>query len=131
LPPSLAFSRRAGTFFKMLRARFRRDIVCEPRHATWFGDAADELFAAHRIGRVTADPVRKGATFAPGGGRDIAYFRLHGSPRMYYSSYSDEKLTALAAQLRDGKAKRRWCIFDNTASGAAVGNALTLRDMLV
>ena len=61
------------------------------------------------------------------GARDIAYFRMHGSPRMYYSSYSNERLAALAAQLRASKAKRRWCIFDNTASGAALGNALQLQ----
>jgi len=25
---------------------------------------------------------------------------------------------------------QRWCIFDNTASGAALGNALRLRELL-
>ena len=130
LAPSLTFSRRHATFFKMLRSRFARDIVCEPRHASWFGEDADDVLRGHRIGRVAADPVRKGATFAPGGARDIAYFRMHGSPRMYYSSYSDEALAALAAQLRASKAKRRWCIFDNTASGAAAGDALTLQKMV-
>ena len=130
LAPSLPFSRRHATFFKMLRSRFAGDIVCEPRHVSWFGEDADDVLRAHKIGRVAADPVRKGATFASGGARDIAYFRMHGSPRMYYSSYSDETLAALAAQLRASKAKRRWCIFDNTASGVAAGDALTLQKIL-
>ena len=130
LAPSLVFSRRHATFFKMLRRRFARDIVCEPRHASWFEDDAADVLRAHKVGRVAADPVRKGSTFAPGGARDIAYFRMHGSPRMYYSSYANETLAALAAQLRASKAKRRWCIFDNTASGVAAGDALTLQTML-
>ncbi|MBV8919094.1 MAG: DUF72 domain-containing protein [Pseudolabrys sp.] len=131
LPPKLVFEcRTAAAFFKMLRGEFPRDIVCEPRHVSWFGDGAEEAFAAHKVSRVAADPVRKGATFIPGGTRDIAYFRLHGSPRMYYSSYTDECLAALAAQLQAAEAKRRWCIFDNTASGVAIGNALTLQRLL-
>jgi len=130
MAPSLTFSRRHATFFKMLRSRFARDIVCEPRHASWFEDDAEDVLRAHKVGRVAADPVRKGSTFAPGGARDIAYFRMHGSPRMYYSPYSPKSLAALAAQLRASNGRRRWCIFDNTASGAAAGDALTLQKML-
>ncbi|HLM68927.1 MAG TPA: DUF72 domain-containing protein, partial [Longimicrobium sp.] len=54
--------------------------------------------------------------------------RLHGSPRTYYSSYTDEYLDAVAARIRrDVDAGREaWCIFDNTASGAATQNALDL-----
>ena len=37
-----------------------------------------------------------------------------------------EYLDALAAKLADGD----WCIFDNTASGAALGNALDLVERL-
>jgi uncharacterized protein YecE (DUF72 family) len=50
---------------------------------------------------------------------------LHGSPHIYRSSYDDERLGyyAAAMQLAAGDA---WCIFDNTASSAATGNALTL-----
>ncbi len=130
LAPSLSFSRRHATFFRMLRSRFARDIVCEPRHVSWFGEEAEDLLREYRIGRVAADPVRKGSTFAPGGARDIAYFRMHGSPRMYYSPYSEEALASLAAKLRASKAKRRWCLFDNTASGAAAGDALALQKLL-
>ncbi|MGV1013908.1 MAG: DUF72 domain-containing protein [Methyloceanibacter sp.] len=47
---------------------------------------------------------------------------------MYYSDYDDAKLAALRLRLdqsRKGGAQA-WCIFDNTAAGAAFGNALTL-----
>jgi uncharacterized protein YecE (DUF72 family) len=67
----------------------------------------------------------------PGGWPGLIYFRLHGSPRKYWSAYSTEFLSALATRLGDGaKSVERWCIFDNTASGAALGNALELQTLL-
>jgi uncharacterized protein YecE (DUF72 family) len=61
----------------------------------------------------------------------LVYFRLHGSPRRYYSSYEDKYLESLAEELR-GIQKRRdvWCIFDNTASGAAIRNALQVNRLM-
>ncbi|MEP7189080.1 MAG: DUF72 domain-containing protein, partial [Roseiflexaceae bacterium] len=59
-----------------------------------------------------------------GGWRDMAYYRLHGSPEMYTSAYSEPYLDALAQQI--GSATPVWCIFDNTALGAATMNALEL-----
>jgi uncharacterized protein YecE (DUF72 family) len=62
----------------------------------------------------------------------MAYFRLHGSPRVYYSSYDGAYLDALAARI-DGLAAqgiRCWCIFDNTTLGAGTSNALDLQARL-
>ncbi|MET3858668.1 uncharacterized protein YecE (DUF72 family) [Rhizobium sp. OAE497] len=53
------------------------------------------------------------------------YVRLHGKPKIYYSSYSDDEISAFSKLLaRDG-----WCVFDNTASSAAIENALTMLEM--
>jgi uncharacterized protein YecE (DUF72 family) len=49
---------------------------------------------------------------------------------MYYSDYSSAFIAELAGQLRSGTANETWCVFDNTASGAAMGNALDLADHL-
>ena len=67
-----------------------------------------------------------------GGWNGLAYFRWHGSPRIYYSDYDEAALATLSERL---KAKRQqgiptWCILDNTALGAALGNALTLTPRL-
>ena len=131
LPPSLELeARRAGAFFRMLRSLHGGDVVCEPRHASWFTPAADRLLVSHRIARVAAYPPRTLAAAQPGGSPSLVYFRLHGSPVMYRSSYADS-LAALAARLRLA-AKRApvWCIFDNTASGAAAADALALTELL-
>ena len=54
--------------------------------------------------------------------------RLHGSPEIYKSPYSDDQIAALAGQLCDAEREGRqcWCIFDNTALGWAARNAVDL-----
>jgi uncharacterized protein YecE (DUF72 family) len=60
----------------------------------------------------------------PGGFQGLGYFRLHGSPRPYYSRYAEEFVKQIANRLE--KLPRVWCIFDNTAAGWAFENALQL-----
>jgi uncharacterized protein YecE (DUF72 family) len=132
LPPSLEFDLTVATkFLSLLRENFRGDVVCEPRHKTWFADQANRLLEDFRVARVAADPACVPAAAFPGGDESLAYFRLHGSPRLYYSSYSDEFLNGLATQLRN-RAERMpvWCIFDNTALGFGMQNALELKSKL-
>lgn len=133
LPPSLAYDASlAGAFFAVLRALHDGPVALEPRHATWFtADAAAQL-AKYAVARVAADPARVPEAAVPGGWRDLAYFRLHGSPRMYWSRYDDAWLSALAEHVAEAtrRAGEVWCIFDNTAGGAAVPNALGLLERL-
>lgn len=117
VPPKLQF---VTGFFELLRERYDGLVACEPRHVSWFTPEADAYLQQFRIARVAADPPIVG--FEPGGWRGLTYYRLHGSPRMYHSAYDSPFLSQLAQRLPDGA----WCIFDNTASGAAVGNALEL-----
>jgi uncharacterized protein YecE (DUF72 family) len=129
LPPKLEFVPQiAGRFFDALRARTDVPVACEPRHAGWFTAEADAWLAARRVARVAADPARIDGAGAPGGWRGLVYYRWHGAPRVYYSDYDEAALTALAARLAAHRAGGTpcWCILDNTASGAALGNALTL-----
>jgi uncharacterized protein YecE (DUF72 family) len=128
-PPNFAFDARvASDFLAALRARHAGDVVWEPRHATWFSRGADALLAQHRIARVAADPAVVPAAAEPGGWTGLQYFRLHGSPRIYYSAYTPERIARIADDLSSA-ACRAWCIFDNTALGAATENALALADM--
>lgn len=133
LPPSLAFEPDvAAGFFADLRSRSPVPLACEPRHASWFEPRADNLLLELEVARVAADPGRVPEAMEPGGWRGMSYYRLHGSPRMYYSAYSEESIDALASRVRtDATAGRDvWCIFDNTTLGAATRNALDLRSRL-
>lgn len=132
LPPGLALDgRSAAAFFAMFRRRSDAPLACEPRHASWFTPRAEDLFARHGVSRVGADPPR-----VPGGDTPLAsgqwrYWRWHGSPRIYYSDYDAAALRALADDLRTAKGPgQRWVIFDNTAHGFAVANAVWLRELV-
>jgi uncharacterized protein YecE (DUF72 family) len=130
LPPSLAFDPAvAEPFFRELRELWPEVVVCEPRHASWFEADADALMADYRVARVAADPARHPAAATPGGWRGLSYWRLHGSPRMYYSAYDRAALSALASEVR-AAAGESWCVFDNTTSGAATSDALALLEMI-
>ena len=133
LPPSLAFdARSAGRFFAALRKRHEGPVVAEPRHASWLTPAAETLLVAARIGRVAADPPRAALDADPGGWEGVAYYRLHGSPVIYRSSYEPARLRTLASRIDESARKSRqvWCIFDNTTLGAATANALELARLL-
>lgn len=130
LPPSLAFdARTASTFFRMVRRRTGTPLACEPRHRSWFTPAAGAMLHAHGVARVAADPAWEPAAAVPGGHDGLAYWRWHGAPRMYYSAYSDAALTGLAAQIAavaEG-GPPQWVIFDNTAAGHAIADALAFQ----
>jgi uncharacterized protein YecE (DUF72 family) len=127
-PPCLAFDQvAAGVLFDALRHHTKQGIACEPRHASWFTPEVDNWMIERRIARVAADPSRTPGAGDPGGWRELCYMRLHGSPHIYYSSYDEQVLDSLAAKLEiiAGTASV-WCIFDNTAAGAAMGNAICI-----
>jgi uncharacterized protein YecE (DUF72 family) len=124
LPPSLEFNgRTVRTFFGSVPRLRGTKVVCEPRHASWFTSAAENALRDATVSRVAADPARCPGAEAPGGVRRFAYFRWHGSPRLYYSKYSEAQLAAFAATVRKTKAAETWCIFDNTARHAAWDDA--------
>lgn len=129
LPPSLAFSDElAAEFFGAWRQRFGGPTVCEPRHASWFSEAADQCLVDHRIIRAAADPALCAAAALPGGAEDGTYIRLHGSPILYESPYGAERLKNWVLPLTtDTRTQTTWCIFDNTKFGAATADALSLK----
>lgn len=126
LPPSGVFDAdTVADFLPRLRARFPCMLALEGRHPTWFGDTATALLREHGVTRVMADPPAG----QPGPHEPTTastYIRLHGTPRIYYSSYPPEFLREveqrIGAMTQPGA--DLWCIFDNTAEGHSVPNAL-------
>lgn len=121
LPPSLVFD--AGQLDRTLRVMREADpgqIVIEVRHKSWASAEAKDLLKRYAIDRVLADPapVWPADDFA----EPPRYVRLHGKPKIYYSSYTGDEIESFSTLL----APNSWCVFDNTASGAAIENALTV-----
>lgn len=129
LPPKQGFDQAiADDLFRRLRTYFAGMIACEARNASWFTDGATELLRAQGVTRVIADPPAGQSGEHVPTTADI-YARLHGAPRVYYSSYDDAYLDELAKDIIVHRQHGRsvWCIFDNTASGAAMSNALRVQ----
>jgi uncharacterized protein YecE (DUF72 family) len=131
LPPSLAYDPLiASAFVTALRERHAGPLVIEPRHESWL--AAELLLAEARISRVAADPSPISLGQSPGGWQGTGYWRLHGSPRIYHSAYERPRLQVLASTLLAAASQgiQCWCVFDNTASGHAVADALLLQQLI-
>jgi uncharacterized protein YecE (DUF72 family) len=133
LPPKLTFDAEiSARFFAAIRSETLAQIVCEPRHASWFDADAEALLARLEIARVAADPAPVAAGASPGGWRGVSYWRLHGSPHVYRSPYGADRLAEYAATIEHDGADGEdgWIIFDNTASSAATSDALKMREMM-
>ena len=127
LPPSFAWPGDvAERFLDQLDGALGGQMVIEPRHPSWYAPEIDALLSARRIARVAADPPVPADASEPGGWPRLRYYRLHGSPRTYWSSYTPEQIAGHAARLLG----ESWTIYDNTASGAAAGNAVELQAVL-
>jgi uncharacterized protein YecE (DUF72 family) len=132
-PPSLEADDHVLDFLERFRELFDHPIVMEPRHPSWIDGRVDERLKELQIARVAADPAKVPALARPGGDRSMAYFRLHGSPRIYRSAYTDEMLGEWADGIQDAMntSGKVWVIFDNTARDAAFPNALRMRELLL
>lgn len=133
LPPSLAFDPDvAALFFDALRQEFDGAVVCEPRHPTWFAPALDAFWRRFEVGRVGADPARVPAAAVAAGAGRVRYWRLHGSPHVYYDAYGEARLRPWADAVREAREDGYdcWVIFDNTAAGHAPVDAMRLEAML-
>jgi uncharacterized protein YecE (DUF72 family) len=131
LPPSLVYDVEVvHRFFECLRQRHDGGIAVEPRHRSWA--TAQSLLVDFQIAQVAASPSRFDSDAQPGGWPGLVYWRLHGEPQIYRSAYDSDYLQRLAEQLQVRCAAHLpiWCIFDNSASGAALGNALAVWDRL-
>ncbi|MBA3916630.1 MAG: DUF72 domain-containing protein, partial [Acidobacteriales bacterium] len=118
-PPKFAFEpSHVRRFLMLLRGMHSGPVAWEPRHASWFEDSASKLLLEFDVARVAADPACAATAGVPDGSQNLTYYRWHGSPRRYYSSYPEMFLNNLAETLIRPRAESVWCIFDNTASGA-------------
>ncbi len=129
MPPSFKFNTAVvEQFFKNLRQQTDVATVCEPRHATWFSVEAADILRQYNIGGVLANPTPVANAIMAGCDR-TSYMRLHGSPVMYRSMYEETFLAATAKKIKETNPETDsvWCIFDNTANGAAISNALSLQ----
>jgi uncharacterized protein YecE (DUF72 family) len=113
LPPSLAFQQRSPQHsWRRFGAAPQAPSSASPATRAGFSPTRMCSSASIRSPRVAADPARVPDAALPGGWPGLRYYRLHGSPRMYYSEYDPDFLADLAGKLMADEAVETWCIFD-------------------
>lgn len=128
LPPSLRRDDEVlGAFLALLpRGRY----VMEFRHESWECSEVYALLDSYGVGHcVVSKPNYPVDCTATG---QVGYVRLHGSRKMYASSYSEAELQEWASRVRRMKtgAETVYVYFDNDAQGHAVGDARRLKELL-
>ncbi|MGX9445574.1 DUF72 domain-containing protein (plasmid) [Nitrobacteraceae bacterium UC4446_H13] len=84
-----------------LQSQVSCPIVLEPRHTSWFRADIGQWLADLRVSRAATDPAPVAGADTPSGWDGFAYFRWHGSPRIYYSDYDATALKHLDTEVMD------------------------------
>jgi uncharacterized protein YecE (DUF72 family) len=124
-PPSMEYSKeKLDLILKNLNYSFTN--VLEFRHKSWWTAKVYDKLNKKGIIFCSVDHPKLPKTikiFAR-----MAYVRLHGSPVMFYSEYSQAYLKKLYSKIRNCKTA---CIyFNNTAGNAGILNAQQFKDLI-
>lgn len=123
-PPSYSFtSEKLHDIIGKLDLNFKN--VIEFRHQSWWNQEVWDAFLAHNITFCSVSHPQLPQTIF----KDfpLIYIRLHGIPKMFYSSYDAKELL----DIKDATdLKSAFVYFNNTASEAGILNALELKHML-
>jgi uncharacterized protein YecE (DUF72 family) len=102
--------------------------VLEFRHASWWNTDVLKVLKENRITFCgisypdLPEDVHKTAS--------VMYYRFHGLPQLYLSSYSKRELTAVSDTIKRFRAVTDiFCYFNNDIEVAAVNNAKTLQSL--
>lgn len=125
-PPKRKFrEKELDSLLRAIRKSFEGKLVCEARHQDWLEAPAKKLLARFSVSTVIADPKAVSNSPYLTAAKKGTYLRLHGSPRMYFSSYSQQFLSNLKKQ-KALQSPDTWVMFDNTGLGQAFFNAQAL-----
>jgi len=99
--------------------------VIEFRHESWWREDVYSILGEKKICFCTVSYPRLPDHAVIN--TSFAYCRFHGVPKLYYSRYDDLFLQQVASQLSGiNRPEKAYIYFDNTAEGAAIGNAKEL-----
>lgn len=102
--------------------------VLEFRHASWWHPSVYEaLKKANLIFSGMSHPSLPDEVVLSTA--DTLYYRFHGVPHLYNSTYETQKLEQIAQQIFSSGARQAYLYFNNTAAGHAITNAKQLQDI--
>lgn len=127
-PPSMQYN--AGLLNRIITSLSVEVInVLEFRHSSWWNRGVySELKKNNIIFAGISHPELPDNIII---NNKIAYYRFHGVPAIYYSSYNRDKLKTIADSLLGNRVvKETYLYFNNTATTGAIENAMWLKEYL-
>ncbi|MCF6132242.1 DUF72 domain-containing protein [Flavobacterium wongokense] len=125
-PPSYDYTpERLDSIIRKLDTGFRN--VLEFRHRSWWIPEVWNQLVKNSITLCSVSHPQLPETIftvSP-----LIYVRLHGKPKMFYSSYSTEELAKLKDLILTSNADKAFVYFNNTASTAGIMNALEMEEI--
>lgn len=127
LPPSFQFSpEKLDLLISNLNPDFKN--VIEFRHESWWTEPVLEALRKNKITICSVSHPTLPQTILSTS--EIAYVRLHGNEKMFYSAYSDDFLQEMSKAIKELKnVKEAFVYFNNTASTAGILNALEMKNL--
>ena len=127
LPPQLVYSEeRLERLIVNLHPDYKN--VLEFRHASWWRPVVLRKLKKHNIifcgtsyPKLPDDVIKNNKRL---------YYRLHGVPVLYKSSYDAPFLEKLVEQIKNAKATEAWIYLNNTWGTAAIENGKFLQELL-
>ncbi|MDQ6469698.1 DUF72 domain-containing protein [Flavobacterium sp. LHD-80] len=120
-PPSYSFtSERLMLIVQNLDLNFKN--VIEFRHESWWNQEVWNVFLQNNITFCSVSYPKLPQTIFTD--FPLIYIRLHGVPKLFYSSYSSDELLDIKTKI---ESKSGFVYFNNTASEAGILNALEMK----
>lgn len=127
LPPQLQYSDEAlEKIISNINPEFTN--VVEFRHPSWWKKKIYKqlqqnniIFCGHSYPKLPEDVVVN---------NKVAYYRFHGVPVLYKSSYSNKFLKEVTEALQASKSKTNFIYFNNTWGTSAINNALFIQKLI-
>lgn len=124
LPPSYHYSpENLQSVINNLDSNFEN--VVEFRHQSWWIPEVWKALVKNNITFCSVSHPQLPETIFTA--FPLIYIRLHGNEKLFYSSYSTEKLSTIATSVSDNNEKKTFIYFNNTASTAGILNALEIK----
>ncbi|HEX8270423.1 MAG TPA: DUF72 domain-containing protein [Flavobacterium sp.] len=127
LPPSFDFtSDRLDRIIESLNTNFTN--VIEFRNRSWWADEVGNIFKQNQL--PFCNVSYPGLPDAVVSTSDVAYVRLHGDQRLFYSGYDYDYLKQMYLRLKADNCKDIFIYFNNTANVEGIRNAVLMQKIV-
>lgn len=128
LPPSFSYSEdRLQSVLRVMNADFKN--VVEFRHESWWQEDIIETLIENKITFCNVNYPKLPTSIQQT--TSIGYVRMHGNPELFYSEYTKDEVEILYQEVNTMGFNEIYIYFNNTASTAAIINALQLKEISI